>query len=255
MDHCHLTGKYSGAAHSTCNLRLRIRPEVPITAVLHNLKWHDEHLLLPGYGKNVTKGSKLYSKQYGKVHQLFNGGREGCVLLPTLISCKRAWIRWWEACLQSTPRCLQKNETQSQPIRQKVFVSIRMEGSVSATQNCPPKTYFATRWMTSTRKKCSAGAFENFRSICLKQYKLDPALYYTSPSLFWDVMLKKTGEVFELLTDVDMHLFVREETRGRILMISKRSAKANNPYVKKTKTKKTKLVLTIQDKQIMSSTT
>lgn len=44
-DHCHLTGKYRGAAHSPCNLKLRIRPEVPITVVLNNLKWHDVHLL------------------------------------------------------------------------------------------------------------------------------------------------------------------------------------------------------------------
>ena len=32
--------------------------------------------------------------------------------------------------------------------------------------------------------------FENFRKTCLKHYKLDPANYYTSPSLAWDACLK-----------------------------------------------------------------
>ncbi|GFR66066.1 protein NYNRIN [Elysia marginata] len=37
-----------------------------------------------------------------------------------------------------------------------------------------------------------ADVFENFRKTCQKQYKLDPAHYYTSPGLSWDALLKKT---------------------------------------------------------------
>ena len=33
-----------------------------------------------------------------------------------------------------------------------------------------------------------ADVFENFRDICLENYKIDPAYYYTSPGLFWDAM-------------------------------------------------------------------
>ena len=35
-----------------------------------------------------------------------------------------------------------------------------------------------------------ADVFENFRKVCLNQYELDPAHYYTSPGLFCDAMLK-----------------------------------------------------------------
>jgi len=45
-------------------------------------------------------------------------------------------------------------------------------------------------------------------------------------------VLKKTGVRLELLTDVDVHLFIDQGTRGGISMVSKRFAKANNPYVK-----------------------
>ena len=77
-----------------------------------------------------------------------------------------------------------------------------------------------------------ADVFENFRSICLEQYGLDPAHYYSSPELSWDALLKKTKVNPELLTDVDMHLFIERGTQGGISMVSKRYAKANNPYVK-----------------------
>ena len=35
-----------------------------------------------------------------------------------------------------------------------------------------------------------ADIFENFRSVCIKNYNLDPAHYYTAPGLAWDAALK-----------------------------------------------------------------
>ena len=60
--------------------------------------------------------------------------------------------------------------------------------------------------------------FENFRNICLKQYKLDPANYYTSPGLSWDALLKKTNVELELLTDYNMYPMVEKGLRGGISM-------------------------------------
>ena len=50
--------------------------------------------------------------------------------------------------------------------------------------------------------------FENFRSVCLKAYNLDPCHFYTSPGLAWQACLKMTGVELELLTDPDMYLFI-----------------------------------------------
>ena len=72
--------------------------------------------------------------------------------------------------------------------------------------------------------------FENFREVCQKNYKLDPAWYLTSPGLSWDAMLKKTGVKLDFLTDPDMLMMFEKGTRGGVSMISNRHSKANNKY-------------------------
>ena len=59
-----------------------------------------------------------------------------------------------------------------------------------------------------------ADVFENFRKVCQEKYGLDPAHYYSALGLSWDALLKKTGVELELLTDMDMHLFIERGTRG-----------------------------------------
>ena len=76
-----------------------------------------------------------------------------------------------------------------------------------------------------------AEVFANFRKLCLDQYGLDPAHYFTSPGLSWDALLKKTGVELELFTHYEKHLFVERGMRGGISMASNRFAKANNPQL------------------------
>ena len=76
-----------------------------------------------------------------------------------------------------------------------------------------------------------ADVFEEFRNICLKNYSLDPAWYYTSPGLSWDALLKHSGVKLELLTDPDKLLLFEKGIRGGISMISNRYGQANNKYM------------------------
>ena len=69
-----------------------------------------------------------------------------------------------------------------------------------------------------------ADVFETFRNTCLKNYKSDPAHFYTAPGLAWQTLLKTAAKYCEhekrhkdcelcpnefklgLLTDIDMQI-------------------------------------------------
>ena len=76
-----------------------------------------------------------------------------------------------------------------------------------------------------------ADIFEQFRTLCLREYKLDPAYYCTTPGLAFDAFLKYTNVKLELLTDENMHLMFEKGIRGGILQVIQRHAIANNKYM------------------------
>ena len=43
-DQCHLTSKYRGAAHNTCNLRYKIPKNIPV--IFHNGSTYDYHFII-----------------------------------------------------------------------------------------------------------------------------------------------------------------------------------------------------------------
>ena len=77
-----------------------------------------------------------------------------------------------------------------------------------------------------------ADVFENFRKTCLHHYRLDPSHYMSSPGISWDAMLKMTKIDLDLISDIDMQLFIAKGLRGGISYISHRHGKANNKYMR-----------------------
>ena len=76
-----------------------------------------------------------------------------------------------------------------------------------------------------------ANVFEAFRKVCVDNYGLDPAHFYTAPGLAWKACLKKTSIRLELLLDPDMLLMFERGIRGGITQSVHRWAQANNPYM------------------------
>ena len=77
-----------------------------------------------------------------------------------------------------------------------------------------------------------ADVFEEFINTCIDYYGLDPCHYFSSPGLSWDVMLKITGIELDLISDIEMHLFIEKGMRRGISYIAKRHNRTNNKYMR-----------------------
>ena len=74
--------------------------------------------------------------------------------------------------------------------------------------------------------------FEKFIKHSLDYYGLHPCHYFSLPGLSWNAMLKMTGMELDLISYIDMHLFIEKGMRGGISYISKRHSKASHKYMK-----------------------
>ena len=52
--------------------------------------------------------------------------------------------------------------------------------------------------------------FEKFIDMCLEYYGLHPCHYFSSPGLSRDAMLKMTGIELEIISKIDMYVFVEK---------------------------------------------
>ena len=261
-DHCHLTGKYRGAAHSECNLKLKINPKThQVPVVFHNLRGYDAHHLMQAMA-NLNKEVKCVANNMEKY---ITFSVDGLRFIDSLNFMQGSLDSLVEVTPKEALKITKSISNCSELLYKKGIYPYEYVDSFEkfAETSLPPKEEFYSSlndqhiseeeythakevWKTFDCKTLGdyhdlyvktdvallADVFENFRKLCLKKYGLDPAHYFTSPGLSWDALLKMTGVNLELLTDHDMHLFVERGIRGGISMVSKRYAKANNPLLK-----------------------
>ena len=260
-DHCHITGTYRGAAHSACNKKLRINPKMdPILVVFHNLRGYDAHHLMQAM-LHLQKEVKCIANNMEKYITISVGGlrfidsfnflqgsldsvvsatpKEALKITSTIskgsdllftngiypYEYMNSWGRFSETSLPDKEKFYSK-------LNDKHITDEEYEHAQRVWEAFGCKTLGDYHDLhVKTDVALLADVFENLRNLCQDQYGLDAVHYYTSPGLSWDALLKKTGVELELLTDLEMHLFMERGMRGGISMVSKRYAKANNPML------------------------
>ena len=278
-DHCHLTGKFRGAAHNKCNLKYRLPKFYPV--IFHNLSGYDSHLFIKNLGKSEGKIDCIpnneekyisFTKEILVDKFIDEEGEEKEVKRKIrFIDSFKFMAASLENLVKNLPKDSFKNITEFYEgnelkllLRKGVFPYDWFDSfdRLSST-SLPPKESFHSIlndsgiseedyqhaqnvWKTFNMKTMRdyhdlylksdvlllSDVIENFRDVCLDNYHLDPAFYYTAPGLAWDACLKITKIKLELLHDYEMLMMVEKGIRGGVSMISTRYGKANNPYMK-----------------------
>ena len=278
-DHCHLTGKFRGAAHSICNLKYRLPKFYPV--IFHNLSGYDSHLFIKNLGKSEGKIDCIpnneekyisFTKEILVDKFIDEEGEEKEVKRKIrFIDSFKFMAASLENLVKNLPKDSFKNITEFYEgdelkllLRKGVFPYDWFDSfdRLSST-SLPPKESFHSIlndsgiteedyqhaqnvWETFNMKTMRdyhdlylksdvlllSDVFENFRDVCLDNYRLDPIFYYTAPGLAWDACLKIAKVRLELLHDYEMLMMVEKGIRGGVSMISTRYGKANNPYMK-----------------------
>ncbi|XP_075229945.1 uncharacterized protein LOC142329342 [Lycorma delicatula] len=267
--HSHTTGRFLGACHNECNLNCKRTEHIPV--FFHNLRGYDSHHIVQALGKYkddvkinciANTSERLQSLSVGPLRfldslQFLSSSLEK--LVENLVKdCQDK-----DTVFKRLTNCYPLPEKRDCLIRKGVYPYEYMThiNKFFETQ-LPPQTAF---YSTLRRENITdddyvhaqnvwesfdcntlgdyhdlyllsdvlllADVFENFRSTSMQYYGLDPCHFYSTPHFTWNAMLKFTRQKLELLTDIDMHLFVEKGTRGGVAMISNRYAKANNPNI------------------------
>ncbi|KAK3103044.1 hypothetical protein FSP39_016008 [Pinctada imbricata] len=271
-DHCHITGKFRGAAHMSCNLNYKLRERIPV--FFHNLRGYDAHLIMEAIGKVKNRRLNCIPQNHEKYISFSLGRMEFIDTFQFLSTSLQKLVENLSEEDVSKFSHLHSYVQNSHPGNAKIKMELLSRKGVYpyrymnsfcrfSETNLPSKEafyndltesniseedYFHAQlvWDVLNIKNLGeyhdlymetdvhllADVFENFRTLCLNKYDLDPAHFYTSPGLAWQAALKMTGVELELFTDPDMHLFIEKGLRGGVAMITKRYAKANIPGLK-----------------------
>ena len=268
-DHNHATGEYRGAAHSHCNLNKKRSYHIPV--FFHNLRGYDGHIVMQGIHRYADEKSirvipnnmeKYVSFQLGNLRfldslQFLGPGASLDRLAKNLTEfpilkqqfpevwtfnqpeyinqlCKKgiypysymtSFSRFNETSLPSKDAF--HNDLTGDDITEKEY---EFTEQVWTTMNCESIGDYHDLYLYQD-VFLLADIFEQFRYMCMKNYELDPAHYYTVPGLAWDAALKFTKVKLETLHDIEMHQFIEKGMRGGISIITHRYAKANNKHL------------------------
>ena len=238
QDHCHITGKFRGAAHFSCNANCKLSKKVPvyITMIFHNLRGYDSHLIIKEISKFDVKVGVIPNRL--EKYMAFTINRN-LVFIDSMQFMNSSLASLVKNLMNEDFKYLSEEFTGKylELVKEKGVYPYEYMNSFKkfSEDKLPDKCEF----FNSLKDKCIsekdyeraknvwnvfkmktmgdyhdlylktdvlllADVFEKFIKMCLDYYGLDPCHYFSSPGLSWDAMLKRTGIELELISDIEM---------------------------------------------------
>ncbi len=267
-DHCHLTGKYRGAAHQSCNLRYKMPKKIPL--IFHNLKNYDSHFIIGSISNKNFINCDIIAQSLEKF------------IAFTLDSVQVLdSFQFLPASLSELVDNLRKSNYDF-PITTKIFEN-KTNNLKERKELLMKKSFFPYEYIddfskydepTLPKRKCFysslslntiskedykfakkiweifefenlgeysdfynlldtsllADAFQKFRRVMKNTHSLEPCHFFSIPGLTFYAALKYTNVKLELIQDVDIYQMLEKGIRGGINGVMKRIAKANNEF-------------------------
>ena len=223
-DHCHISGKYCGAAHDNCKKKYVVLKYILI--VFHNLRSYDSHLIVQNFRKYKEKNDTIPNNTAKYMSISIGNSRNKQVYLKFMDS-----LQFMSDSLESLVKNIInfyhletdiKNENVNLLKQKGIYPNDYMNSWDKFNETkLPPKSLFFSKlnnehisdkdyeqaqniWnkfnimnlgeyhdlYLKTDVLLLADVFENFRKMCLDYYKLDAAHYFSAPGLAWDAALK-----------------------------------------------------------------
>ena len=254
-DHCHITGKYRGAAHWNCNISFKISKKVPV--IFHNLKEYDilkGHYIFKELSKFNCRASvipnglekymsftlnknlifidsmlfmdssldklvkNLSSEDFKNLSEIYSGEKLELVKKKGIYPYEyfNGFKKSKESKLPDIDRFF--SSLKDCAISEKEYQRACNVWKVFEIKNLGQ--YHDLYLKADVLLLCDV--FETFISVCSKDYGLDPCHYYSSPGLSWDAMLKMTAIELQKIDNIEIHLFLEKGMRSGVSYISKR---------------------------------
>ena len=249
-DHCHLTGKYRGPAHNTCNINVKQKDSNFIPFAFHNFSNYDCHMF---FKKLVDlKKEKVKFKIIPKTNEQYISVKYGCIrFIDSYRFLSESLDKLVKNLDEDDFKILKKefpdkwqylNKTLAYPYEyfnsiddyKKPVNDLKKEDFFSKLKNDYPdddeiertkeiiKLFDIKNGEELTRLYCKsdvillADVFEKFVKVSTKEYKINPLYCVSLPGYTYQCALKYTDIKLQTLQDKDLILLIENNIRGGI---------------------------------------
>ena len=247
-DHCHLTGKFRGLAHSNCNLNTRKSHSSFVPILFHNFSGYDCYLIFEKLVNMATKKNIKINENdiIAKSSENYISVKIGCLKFLDSYRFLDASLDKLSMTLSSFPS-LDANGKEDDLFKRKLAYPYEKGNNIESYYK-PLKLgredYFSTlkqsypnfeeiirtqaiivknkisnlKELTMLNLKNDVllltDIFQNYIDTCKKAYGINPLYSYSTPSFTWKAGLKMTGVKLHYITDDKLRLLLENNMRG-----------------------------------------